>query len=131
MKTVTIKDAPVSFTTPSDLEGPSIERLEMMTYVARSEVAGGPRGTVPSTLIGRYVRLAKARAMFERLEDGNIYASVVGIQGVWGVGSDESSALKDLAGALEGWLELKISDGDGDIPVLSGINLNKITSAAQ
>lgn len=110
-------------------EGHITAALGMLIEVAQTETKNAPRGSVPTTLIDRYVRNAMLRARTELLEDGSTYAYVPAINGAWGQGPDAESAKADLKSAIEDWLELKIADQDGDIPKLNGIDLNKIVPA--
>ena len=105
---------------------PSPERLALYSEYARMQLERAPRGTFPEKLVERYMLVARTEAIVEVLEDGSFYASVHAISGAWGSGESAKSAVEDLISSLKGWLELKIADHDGDIPILHGIDLNKI-----
>lgn len=70
-----------------------------------------------------YINAALRNAKYEILEDGRVYAEVPQLQGVWAEGKTVEECRKDLVAVIEGWLFLKIKDGD-PLPVLEGIDLN-------
>jgi predicted RNase H-like HicB family nuclease len=72
-----------------------------------------------------YIEIAMSARKLERMEDGTWFAELPGFQGVWAQGATEAKATAELVDVLVGWMFLKIEDRDGDIPVISGINLNR------
>lgn len=60
-----------------------------------------------------YKQLKEAR--YELLDDGTYYGEIPGLKGVWANAKRLEDCRKELQGVLEGWLILKIKDGD-DIP---------------
>ncbi|HEX6608800.1 MAG TPA: type II toxin-antitoxin system HicB family antitoxin [Chloroflexia bacterium] len=68
----------------------------------------------------RYIAAAVAQAQYEMLpDDGGIYATVPGLQGVWAQGKTRESAQAELAGVLEGWLTLSL-ERRRPIPLIRG-----------
>jgi len=81
---------------------------------------------VPDRLIERYALLAAARAVTEQLPDGTWYAEEEALPGVWAEGATEREAVESLQGVVKEWVVLKIRDRDRDIPIIGGIDLNRI-----
>lgn len=79
---------------------------------------------VSAVLIDRYTRLAVRSASLKRLESGELFAEIRDLPGVWASGASEQEALKELREVVEDWATLKIQDGDRDLPIFGGINLN-------
>lgn len=69
-----------------------------------------------------YILKAMARARFERLPDGRYYAEIPPCRGVWAEGRTREACKKELQEVLEGWLLLKLRDGD-PIPAVGGFRL--------
>jgi len=63
-------------------------------------------------------------AVVERLEDGTFFAKIPSCAGVWADGVNEEECLAVLQEVLEEWLLFKLRDGDKDIPLLGGVDLN-------
>jgi predicted RNase H-like HicB family nuclease len=72
-----------------------------------------------------YIEVAMSTCKLEPMEDGTWFAELPDFQGVWAQGATEAKATAELEDVLVGWMFLKMQDRDGDIPVISGINLNK------
>jgi predicted RNase H-like HicB family nuclease len=51
-----------------------------------------------------YLREAMRRADYERLETGDWYAHIPGLQGLWASGPTVEDTRNDLYQALDGWL---------------------------
>ncbi|APC07357.1 type II toxin-antitoxin system HicB family antitoxin [Neomoorella thermoacetica] len=71
-----------------------------------------------------FIQAAMKEAVIERLEDGTFFAEIPPCPGVWADGKDEKECLATLQEVLEDWLLFKLRDGDNDIPVLGGADLN-------
>jgi predicted RNase H-like HicB family nuclease len=74
-------------------------------------------------MLSSFINAALKRAKYETLENGVIYAEVPELQGVWAEGETVEECRNELVEVIEGWLFLKLKDGD-PIPVLEGIDLN-------
>ncbi|WP_081357666.1 type II toxin-antitoxin system HicB family antitoxin [Neomoorella thermoacetica] len=72
----------------------------------------------------RFTQAAMKEAVIEQLEDGTFFAEIPPCSGVWADGKDEKECLAILQEVLEEWLLFKLRDGDNDIPVLGGADLN-------
>ena len=72
-------------------------------------------------LIERWADAAASHAMVRTINDpAGLVATAAGIDGAWGFGPSEEEALKDLRSVLVDWANLKVEDGDNDIPSLEG-----------
>ena len=71
-----------------------------------------------------WVARALSRARVEPIADPEgFFAEVPEAWGAWGFGETPEEALIDLVAGLEGWVNLKVADGDDDISVIGGIRL--------
>jgi predicted RNase H-like HicB family nuclease len=68
-------------------------------------------------MLTAYINEAMSRATYKILEDGTYFGEVPGLQGVWANATTLETCRRELQEVLEGWLILKIRDGD-DIPAL-------------
>lgn len=75
-------------------------------------------------IIAKYARLAVRGAELKQLQDGEFFAEIPDLRGVWARGSTRDEALRELKEVVEDWAHLKIQDADKDLPVVGGINLN-------
>lgn len=73
-------------------------------------------------LVTRWADVAVAHARIRRV-DGRFTADVVGVAGAWASGLNEQSARMALHEVLVDWAQMKLSDGDKDIPQMEGIQL--------
>jgi predicted RNase H-like HicB family nuclease len=76
-------------------------------------------------MFAEYIAKAVEKAGYERMEDGRFFATLPGFKGLWAEGKTVEAARRELISSLEDWLLLAIRCGD-DIPVIGGIDLNKI-----
>lgn len=74
-------------------------------------------------MLSSYITTALKKANYELLENGNVYAEIPELQGVWAKGKTVEDCRNELVEVIEGWLFLKLRDGDS-IPVIEGIDLN-------
>ena len=72
-----------------------------------------------------YIATAVEKAVYEKMETGRFFATIPGFKGLWAEGKTVEAARRELLGALKDWLLLAIRCGD-DVPVVGGIDLNKI-----
>lgn len=76
-------------------------------------------------LVEAWVKRALSGARIEPIADPKgFFADVPEAWGAWGIGETPEAALMDLEAGLEGWVKLKMADGDDDIPVMGGIRLD-------
>lgn len=71
-----------------------------------------------------FIEAAMREAVVERLEEGTFFARIPSCAGVWAEGANEEECLAILQEVLEEWLLFKLRDGDKDIPLLGGVDLN-------
>ena len=76
------------------------------------------------TEIDRWVWAAMQNVVVEKREDGGYNVEVPGATGAWYAAPTVDGALIGLPDVLFDWAEIKVEDGDDDIPVFDGINLN-------
>ena len=82
-------------------------------------------------MLSDYIQAALRRAKYEHLDSKQLYAEVPELAGVWAEGPTMEECRQELIEVIEGWLFLKIKDGDA-IPVLEGIDLNvKVAADAE
>ena len=77
-------------------------------------------------LIDKFVQTALRHARLRDVGEGHWIADVVGLDGVWADASSADATFGALDAVIRDWLWLKIEDGDRDIPVMGGIDLNSI-----
>lgn len=82
--------------------------------------------TLPLQIISQYVRRAVQRAFLDETEDGRWFAEIKVLPGVWAEGETPESALEELAEVAHQWILMKIADHDRDIPILNGVDLNRL-----
>jgi predicted RNase H-like HicB family nuclease len=63
-------------------------------------------------MLNEYMDKAMRHAAYRRLEDGTIFGSIPGFQGVWANADTESACTTELREVLEGWLLLGIANHD-------------------
>lgn len=74
-------------------------------------------------MLTAYIQAALRRAKYEMLENGTVYAEIPELQGIWAEGKAVEECRNELVEVIEGWLFLKLKDGD-PIRVLEGVDLN-------
>jgi predicted RNase H-like HicB family nuclease len=79
--------------------------------------------TMAQGILTDYCAAAMRHARFERMEDGRWWAEIPPCPGVWGTGATQAAAAADCRDALEGWILLKLRDGDDDLPTIDGLTL--------
>ena len=70
----------------------------------------------------RYLKAAMNSACYEQMEDGDWFASIPALQGLWASGHTVEAARKELLEALDGWIEVTFKSG-GRIPDIDGVSL--------
>ncbi len=74
-------------------------------------------------MLSAFINAALQKAKHETLNNGAVYAEISELQGVWAEGKTVEECRNELVDVIEGWLFLKLKDGD-HIPVLEGVDLN-------
>ncbi|MBW4492080.1 MAG: type II toxin-antitoxin system HicB family antitoxin [Oscillatoria princeps RMCB-10] len=80
-------------------------------------------------MLASYIDLALEQAVYEIIEDdGTYWGEIPGLQGVWARHTNLEGCRRELREALSDWIALRLRLGL-QIPVLDGIDLNKLTEA--
>jgi predicted RNase H-like HicB family nuclease len=88
-----------------------------LTVTARSKGATAEQ-------VRRWAAAAVRQAVVADAEDTEyLVATVEGCPGAWACGTTVEDAVAYLESVLIGWADLKLADGDTDIPVMEGISL--------
>ena len=77
-----------------------------------------------------YINKAMKLAKYEKLKDGSYTGKIPACPGTIAMKQNLYECQEELRSVLEGWLIVKIRHGD-DIPVIGGINLNKMMPSAK
>ena len=63
-------------------------------------------------MLTEYIAKQLSRAKYKILPDGTYYGEIPGLQGVWADADTLEQCRNELQEVLEGWLLLKLKDGD-------------------
>jgi predicted RNase H-like HicB family nuclease len=72
-----------------------------------------------------YLRAALAHAEYESTEDGDIYAHIPGLKGLWATGKTKEEAGQELLSALDGWLYVNFWISRTPLPAFDGVDLTE------
>jgi len=75
-------------------------------------------------MLSSFIQAALLKAKYEVINNGRYYAEIPELRGVWAEGNTLEACRNELIEVVEGWLFLKIKDGDV-LPILDGIDLNQ------
>jgi predicted RNase H-like HicB family nuclease len=79
----------------------------------------------------QYIQAAMEHAHYEKMEDGEWFASIPGFAGLWASGRSVETARKELLSALDGWIEISTKTGHR-LPDLDGLSLyDDLTKVAE
>ncbi len=70
-------------------------------------------------MLSDFIERQLKKAQYDRLEDGTYFGAIKGTRGVWANAKNLEDCRKELKEVLEGWLILKIRDGDA----IPGLNI--------
>ncbi len=73
--------------------------------------------------IRRYICEAMKRAEYERMEDGQFFASIPEFEGLWATGATVEEARNDLEVALESWIVAAMTISHSSLPKLGNVTL--------
>ncbi len=74
-----------------------------------------------------YLQAAMRKAQFERMENGEWFASIPGFVGLWATGSTEDEARQELIATLYEWLKVTQQTGEPRrVPDIDGFTLSEI-----
>ena len=81
-------------------------------------------------MLAEYIDKAMEQAVYEIIEDERTYwGEIPGLQGVWARHATLEGCRRELREALSDWMALRLRLGLS-IPVVAGIDLNRITQPA-
>lgn len=63
-------------------------------------------------MLSAFIARQLKKATYERLKDGSYYGEIPGLRGVWADAKNLEDCRRELQEVLEGWLVLKLRDGD-------------------
>jgi len=63
-------------------------------------------------MLTEYIAKQMGRAKYKILPDGSYFGAIPGLQGVWADAETLEQCRSELPEVLEGWLLLKLQDGD-------------------
>ncbi len=69
----------------------------------------------------RYIEAAMEHARYEKMEDGEWFATIPGFSGLWASGRSVEAARKELLSALDGWIEVATKTGHR-LPDIDGMS---------
>jgi len=79
---------------------------------------------VIGSMLIEYITKAMNKAVYEKLAAGTYSGKIPQTPGVIAFGETLYQCQEELKSVLEGWLIVKIRDGDR-LPIIGGVNLNK------
>jgi predicted RNase H-like HicB family nuclease len=71
----------------------------------------------------QYMENGLNHAQYEKMENGEWFATIPGLSGLWATGKTVEEARKDLVEALDGWIEASTKSGFR-IPDIDGVSLH-------
>jgi len=71
-----------------------------------------------------YISAAMRHAEYERLEDGDWYAHIPGLPGLWASAKTVEDTRNDLASALEDWLYVNAFIAQLKLPKFDGLSIS-------
>jgi predicted RNase H-like HicB family nuclease len=73
-------------------------------------------------MLNDYMDKAMRHAHYEQIEDGTIFATIPGFDGLWANAPTNEECAKELREVLEGWILLGIAHHD-DLPEVDGTTI--------
>jgi predicted RNase H-like HicB family nuclease len=107
-----------------------LEPINQRTYdpelpVVTIEAVADLAPELPMQLVDRYARAAMHKVEVEQIEDGTYFATHPDLEDVWAQADTEQEALAQMFEIISQWVIMKIEAQDRDLPLISGIDLNK------
>ncbi len=99
------------------------ERYDEYFATAEPQIVVSKVADLPKSIVDAYAVAAKRHAWAEQMEDGCWFASIAGLDGVWGEGESAETACEDLYGSLISWIAVR-RNRHLDIPPIEGHDLN-------
>ena len=79
-------------------------------------------------MLNKYIDKVMRHATYEPIEDGTIFATIPGFDGLWANAPTQETCEKELREVLEGWILLGIAHHD-DLPEVDGMKVEISVSA--
>jgi predicted RNase H-like HicB family nuclease len=76
-----------------------------------------------NTMLSEYIRVVLKSAVFEPLDEGELFCSVPQFRGAWSKATTHQECLEKLASVLEEFILMDLQDGIA-IPEVDGMKLN-------
>ena len=86
-------------------------------------VAARSKNATPAPAREWAAAAARQAVIIDADDTGYLVATVDGCPGAWAYGTTAADAVAYLESVLIGWADLKLADGDTDIPEMGGIDL--------
>ena len=80
-------------------------------------------------MLTSYIQAAMRRATYERLDNGQFYAEILGLDGVFATAPTLEACREELQSVLEGWIILGLTLGH-EIPEIDGHRVEVSLEAA-
>ena len=102
-----------------------------MLATVRKSLAPGFAGERKNAKLARmatypeYTKAAMRRAQYEQMEDGEWFASILGLEGLWASGPSVEEAREQLLETLDGWISVHAGIGKNRLPDLDGVSLHE------
>jgi predicted RNase H-like HicB family nuclease len=77
----------------------------------------------PVAALTEYLHAAMRHAEYERLEDGDWYAHIEGLPGLWASAKTVEDTRNDLLSALEDWLYVNAYVAQCKLPEFDGVSI--------
>jgi predicted RNase H-like HicB family nuclease len=68
---------------------------------------------------------AMRHAVYEKTEDGEWFASIPGLAGLWATGTSVEDARTELFHALDGWIEVYTKTVKKPLPDIAGVSIHE------
>jgi predicted RNase H-like HicB family nuclease len=78
-------------------------------------------------MLTKYIEAAMKRAHYEVMEDGDFFATVPGLKGLWASASTRVECERELRDTLEGWLIVMLRR-DQVLPAMGRVSLGPALS---
>ncbi|HVC33289.1 MAG TPA: type II toxin-antitoxin system HicB family antitoxin [Chloroflexota bacterium] len=74
-------------------------------------------------MLTEYVNAAMRHAVYETMEDDNMWGEIPGFPGLWAAGATRTECERELRSTLEDWILIATRFGD-TLPTVDGIDIN-------
>ena len=74
-------------------------------------------------MLVEYIDAAMRHAVYELMEDGNVWGEIPGFPGLWATEATPEGCVRELRSTLEDWILIATRFGD-TLPVVDGLDIN-------